>query len=49
GFPNPSGQEFRRGGIIAGIASQPNLLEEQRAEAHLRTLAYKKVVVKLYN
>ncbi|RZR89732.1 hypothetical protein BHM03_00017508 [Ensete ventricosum] len=26
-----------------------DLLEEKRAEAHLRTLAYKKAIVKLYN
>ncbi|RWV78272.1 hypothetical protein GW17_00060781, partial [Ensete ventricosum] len=32
-----------------GLRANLDLLEEQRAEAHLRALVYKKVVVKLYN
>ncbi|RWW07435.1 hypothetical protein GW17_00029179 [Ensete ventricosum] len=42
-------ENFEEEASKRGLRENLDLLEEQRAEAHLRTLAYKKLVTKLYN
>ncbi|RWW46485.1 hypothetical protein BHE74_00047584 [Ensete ventricosum] len=42
-------ENFEEGASQEGTRANLDLLEEQRAEAHLQSLAYKRVITKLYN
>ncbi|RWW49659.1 hypothetical protein BHE74_00044145, partial [Ensete ventricosum] len=48
-FPDPPGLDPRRRGIYQQLYENLDILEEKRADAHLRTLAYRRAVTKLYN
>ncbi|RRT84627.1 hypothetical protein B296_00004698, partial [Ensete ventricosum] len=48
-FPTLWVKNYKEYASEEGLRANLDLLEEQRAEAHLQALVYKKVVVKLYN
>ncbi|RRT52553.1 hypothetical protein B296_00007172, partial [Ensete ventricosum] len=49
GFPNSSDYKFRGRHIRGRAPSQPRHPAEKRVKAHLRALAYKRAMAKLYN
>lgn len=48
-FPTPRIKNFEEGTTDKGLHANLDLVEERRADAHLRTLAYKKTIAELYN
>ncbi|RRT52595.1 hypothetical protein B296_00040056, partial [Ensete ventricosum] len=48
-FPTLRIENFEEEASEKGLWAHLNLLEERRVKAHLRTLAYKKAMAKLYN
>ncbi|RZR79003.1 hypothetical protein BHM03_00004567, partial [Ensete ventricosum] len=48
-FPTLRIQTYDKEASNQQLGENLDLLEENRADAHLRTLAYKRAIVKLYN
>ena len=48
-FPTLCTSDYKQADFEEGVRANLDLLEERRAETHLRTLAYKKAVARIYN
>ncbi|RWW05462.1 hypothetical protein GW17_00031261 [Ensete ventricosum] len=48
-FPTLRTKNFERGASEQGLQANLDLIEGHRAEAHLRTLTYQRVIALLYN
>ncbi|XP_064997175.1 uncharacterized protein LOC135632497 [Musa acuminata AAA Group] len=48
-FPTLRTSNYEQGDSEEGLRANLDLLEERRARAHLRALAYKKVAARIYN
>ena len=48
-FPTLRISNYERGHLEEGLRANLDLLEERRAMAHLRALAYKNVTIRIYN